>query len=215
MTTNPKHPPQPPTPHAPAACGARRRDGEPCTNPPMKGAARCRMHGGAAPQARAAAGRRLATAEWARSFGEPTADADPTAVVLDEIRWSAGHVAWLRARVQETEPDALVWGTVSEIDRRGGQWPGVDITQAAKASQWLVLYGSERDRLVRMCEVAHRMGISERQIELAERLGQLVADLLRDVLDDLQLTDDQQQTAALAVPRHLRALAGELNGEAS
>ncbi|WP_073927922.1 HGGxSTG domain-containing protein [Streptomyces sp. CB03911] len=207
------HQAEQPGPHAPDSCGARRRDGQPCTNPPMRGADRCRMHGGAAPQVRAAAGRRIATAEWARSFGEPAEDADPTATVLNEIRWCAGHVNWLRARVQDLEPEALVWGTVSEVDRRGGQYPGVDITSAAKASTWVALYGTERDRLVRMCEVAHRMGISERQIELAERLGQVVADLLRDILAELQLTDLQQQTAALAVPRHLRALAGELTGE--
>ncbi|MCG6497639.1 HGGxSTG domain-containing protein [Kitasatospora sp. A2-31] len=213
MSDNPVHPAEQPEPHASARCGARRRDGQLCTNPPMRGAARCRMHGGAAPQVRAAAGRRLAAAEWARSFGEPVADADPTATVLNEIRWCAGHVGWLRSRVQDLEPEALVWGTVSEVDRRGGQYPGVDVTSAAKASTWVALYGAERDRLVRMCEVAHRMGISERQIELAERLGQVVADLLRDILAELQLTDLQQQTAAVAVPRHLRALAGELTGE--
>jgi hypothetical protein len=175
----------------------------------------CATHGGRAPQVRAAAGRRLAAAEWARSFGEPDPDADPTETVLNEIRWCAGHVAWLRSRVQETEPEALVWGVVSETDRRGGQYPGVDITSAAKASSWLVLYGQERDRLTRMCEVAHRMGIAERHVELAERVGQLMVDLLRDVLDDLQLSDEQQQTAAHVVPRHLSAIAGQLTGDAS
>lgn len=173
------------------------------------------MHGGAAPQVRAAAGRRLAAAEWARSFGEPAPDADPTETVLSEIRWAAGHVAWLRAKVQDTEPEALIWGVVSEVERHGGERPGTDVTSAAKASAWLVLYGQERDRLTRMCEVAHRMGIATRQVELAERMGQAVADVLRAVLDDLQLSEEQQLLAADAAPRHLQLLATRITGEAA
>lgn len=187
--TDPSNEPDSPDPSKPR-CTARTSRGA-CRRWPVKGATVCATHGGRAPQVRAAADRRLATAEWARSFGQQITDADPTETVLNEIRWSAGHVAWLRDQVADTTTEDL------------------------QESRWLTLYGVERDRLVRMCEVAHRMGISERQIELAERLGQLMADLLSDVLDELHLTADQQQAAAAAVPRHLRALAGELTGEAS
>lgn len=31
-------------------CGAKTRDGDPCKNPPMRGAKRCRMHGGKSPR---------------------------------------------------------------------------------------------------------------------------------------------------------------------
>lgn len=40
-------------------CGARRRDGLPCQSWPMRGQARCRMHGGSSGQAQRAAARRL------------------------------------------------------------------------------------------------------------------------------------------------------------
>lgn len=50
-------------------CGARRRDGEPCANYPMRGQARCRMHGGSSPQARRAAARRLEAAAKRRAIG--------------------------------------------------------------------------------------------------------------------------------------------------
>lgn len=172
----------------------------------------CRSHGGASPQARAAAGRRLAAAEWGRSFGTPAEGADPAETVLDEIRWAAGHVAWLRERVQETEPEAFVWGVESEVDKESGEFPGVDTTSSAKTNAWVRLYGEERDRLIRMCKIAHDMGIAERHVELAERVGSLMAGLLRGVLAELNLTEEQRELAGSAVPRHLRLIASELAG---
>lgn len=219
--TDPKHPGGKPGPHARVngrneagpnmkaeeqrRCTGTNRQGAPCGNPPMTGAAVCRMHGGAAPQVRAAAARRVAHAEWAQTYGEPI-DTDPTTAVLDQLAHTAGHVAWLLERVRETEPEALVWGVLSETAKQSGQWPGVDITRGARASTWLVLYGQERDRLVRMAEVAHRMGIEDRQVALAERLGAACLELISGVLDDLNLTSDQRAAAAEAVPRRLRAV---------
>jgi hypothetical protein len=189
---------------------SRRQGGGPCQAYPVLGAAVCVTHGGATQRVKRAAVKRLARQEWAKSFGAPVADTDPTQAVLDQLSWTAGHVVWLRERVQATDPEALVWGVTSEADKRAGQYPGVDVTSAAKVSVWLELYGQERDRLLRMCEVAHRMGIEDRRVALAERVGGLMADLLRGVLDDLDLTDDQRRAAALAVPRHLALVAGAL-----
>jgi hypothetical protein len=173
------------------------------------------MHGGSAPQVRRAAGRRLAVAEFAKSFGEPVADADPVNAALEEIRWAAGHVRWLRARVQETDPDALVWGLDQQITRASGEFPGMDTTHAAKASAWVVLYGQERDRLLRMCEIAARMGIEAKFVELAERTGALIGDLVDRLLGDLDLTPDQRQRATLRLPEHLRQLAASMNVSAN
>lgn len=194
-------------------CGARTKHG-PCKAWPVRGATVCVTHGGATRRVKAAAGKRLAVAEWAKSFGAPAEDADPSQTVLDEIRWSAGHVAWLRERVQETEPEALVWSVDTEVEKGAGEFTGTDTTRAAKASMWVQLYGQERDRLTRMCEVAHRMGIAARQVELAERVGSLMADLLRGVLGDLGLSEEQQLVAAVAVPRHLQLIGGALGGAA-
>lgn len=193
-------------------CQARRGDGKQCRNRPMRGQSVCRKHGGASPQARAAAGRRLAAAEWAGSFGLPAESGDPAETVLDEIRWAAGHVTWLRQRVQETEPEALVWGVEVEVDKGSGEFPGIDTTSSAKTNAWVRLYGEERDRLIRMCKIAHEMGIAERHVQLAERVGGLMADLLRGVLGELNLSEEQRELASAAVPRHLRLIAGELAG---
>lgn len=206
--TNPSAAPQPGNP-SPARCKAKSaRTGQQCRLWPIKGALVCGSHGGRAPQVRAAADRRLAAAEWSRSYGQPAADADPSGVVLDEIKWAAGHVAWLRERVREIEPSALIWGKDTETAKRSTEFPGVDVVHAAKANGWLALYNAERDRLTRMCKIAHDMGISERHVELAERLGAQLGDALRGLLGDLNLNPEQQLIAAEAVPRHLRAISG-------
>ena len=43
-------------------CGSRRRDGGPCRQPPIRGAATCRLHGGSAPQVRRRAAERVVEA---------------------------------------------------------------------------------------------------------------------------------------------------------
>jgi hypothetical protein len=53
---------------------------------------------------------------------------------------------------------------------------------------------------------------AQQQTELAERVGNLMADLLHGVLNDLQLTPEQWETASESVPRHLRMVGESLTG---
>lgn len=75
-------------------CGAKTRSGRPCRAAPMAGQVRCRMHGGAAPQARAAAERRLVRAEAdalvTRLLHDP--DAPPVTDPLSELTRVAGRL---------------------------------------------------------------------------------------------------------------------------
>lgn len=67
------------------------------------------MHGGAAPQVRAATQRREATAEFLRAYGDVDGpQEDPAVVVSRLVRQACGRVAWLLERVPETEAEALV-----------------------------------------------------------------------------------------------------------
>ena len=77
--------------------------GQRCQAWAMAGSEVCRVHGGRAPQVKAAAARRLAeqaAQQAVRTLGLPV-DISPTEALLEEVRWTAGHVAWLRSRVQE------------------------------------------------------------------------------------------------------------------
>jgi hypothetical protein len=118
-------------------CGAKNKKGEPCGLGPVPGASRCGRHGGKAPQVQKKAAERLAEQEAretmtkaVRTLGLPM-DIDPGKALLDEIHWTAGHVAWLREKVQELETfDKLTKGTEDRMVRtKDGdeEWvPGTD-----------------------------------------------------------------------------------------
>lgn len=194
-------------------CGAKNKKAEPCGLSPVPGASRCGRHGGKAPQVKAAADRRLATAaaqdqmeRAVRTLGLPI-DIDPGKALLDEIHWTAGHVAWLRDKVQEIEAEQLVWGKTQTDQGVGPQGPVDTTTEKAGPSVWYELYMKEREHLAKVCALALKAGIEERKVKLAESQGLLVADVIRRILGALGLTPEQQQLVPVIVPRELRALA--------
>ncbi len=81
-------------------------------------------------------------------------------------------------------------------------------THEAKPSIWYVLYENERKHLVQVCSAALKAGVEERLVRLAEQQGDLVAMVIRRILDDLDLTAEQQGRVGEVVPRHLRLVAG-------
>lgn len=214
------------TPHVtyagkPACAGHKKTDDGgrvPCKNHPRLGSTVCSYHGANTPQARAAAEARLAEQEATRqvkTLGLPI-DITPTEALLQAVQFTAGHVAWLRSKVEELDDKQLVWGETKV--KEGGDDRGT--TQEAKPSVWYTLYAAERDRLVRESSAALRAGVEERKVRLAESQGDLVVAVIRRILDGLLaallgagLSDDRLNaawTTAVAdiVPRELRAIAG-------
>lgn len=192
-------------------CSGTNRKGEPCKAGAGKGTdhvgtGNCKHHGGCTPT-----GRKHAMEEQARkavvTYGLPR-DISPTDALLEEVRYTAGHVAWLRERVAELEQDDLTWGVTEESDQQATEFPGVNTTRAAKPNVWLDLYMRERKHLVDVTKAAISAGIEERRVKLAEAQGALVASVIRRILGDLDLSPGQMEKVAEVVPRHLRALAG-------
>lgn len=187
------------------------KGGQRCTNWAMQGQKVCGFHGGQAPRAKAAAKRRMAEEKARRLVDTYGVKVRTTATeaLLDEVQWTAGHVAWLRERVQEIESGALdggenplVWGKTRR--KTGGEDWGE--TEEAAPNIFLKLYQQERAHLVRVCSEAIKAGIEERRVRLAEQQGALVAHAIRAILNDLGLTPEQQAKVPDIVPRHLRAL---------
>lgn len=194
-------------------CHAKRRDGSGgiCHRPAgwgtdHVGVGTCKLHLGSTADHTKYAQTEQAR-ELVKTYGLPI-NVSPVEALLDEVRWTAGHVAWLRARVQETEEQKLTVGVAEQvIDSEGGKT--VKIKTAP--SVWVQLYREERKHLVEVCAAALRAGIEERQIRLAERQGALIEGLIRAILADLGLSKRQQALVPTVVPTRIRqVIAGEL-----
>lgn len=69
------------------------------------------------------------------------------------------------------------------------------------------LEAKERDRCANFAAKAVAAGLAKRQVELAERQGALMMELITAVFDELNLTDEQREAAPDALDRHLRLVA--------
>lgn len=195
--------------HSERCTATARGSGEQCKNPAVTGTSVCRIHGGNAPQVKEAGLQRAVRANlFAELRGEmPTLGepiySDPVTILYDLIAISAGHVAWYRAQIERLIPDALVWGEATVSQAGNGEF---SVTQTAEVNKWVELYNGERKMLADLSTRAIAAGLAEREIRLEEEKGRLLANTLRVILADLQLTPDQSQRALEVVPLKLREL---------
>lgn len=193
------------TAHITGGTTQQHRAGERCRNKAIPGGSVCGVHGGSTRHVKRAAEKRVAIQKvrvLVETYGLPVEIA-PDQAILDEVHRTAGHVAWLEQQIRALAPEALIWG-VTRV-KEGGDDRGT--TEEAATHGMLKLYQQERAHLVKVCAEALRAGIEERRVKLAERDGALVAQAIRAILADLQLTAAQQALVSTVVPARLRALA--------
>ncbi len=190
--------------HARWECTSQRSRGRgTCHGSAVADSDSCRMHlGKQASAVIAEASARKAV----ETYGLPR-DISPTDALLEEVRYSAGHVAWLRIRVAELEAQDLVWGITEEADKQATEFAGTDTTRSATANMWLELYHRERKHLLDLVKTAISVGIEERRVRLAEAQGSLMNDVIRRILARLSLTADQSALLPVVVPEELRRAA--------
>lgn len=188
-------------------CAAKAKStGVQCARFAIMGGTTCRVHGSGNKRSKLAAKRNVeeAAAKAAMvTLGLPV-DGSATDLLLGEVRWATGHVQWLRGKVQELDPQMLVWGTTKVVVSEDGR----DTTQAAAASMWYELYDRERKHQATLLALALKSGVDERRVRLAESQGEQVAAAIKAILADLGLTAEQQAAAPEVASRHLRLLAG-------
>lgn len=140
------------------------------------------------------------------TYGLPR-DIAPTDALLEEVRYSAGHVAWLREQVAALEAEALVWGVTEEAEKNATEFAGTDTTRAAAMNTWLDLYHRERRYLLDVTKAVIAAGVEERRVKLAEAQGSLLNDVIRRILARLSLSPEQSAMLPLVVPEELRRAA--------
>lgn len=190
--------------HQRRECVSPCKRGAPCHSDKMvTGSDKCRMHLGK--KARDVIAEEAARAAVV-TYGLPR-DISPTDALLEEVRYTAGHVAWLRERVAELEQHELVWGVTERVEKHATEFGGTDTTEAAKPNVWLELYMRERKHLVEVTKAAISVGIEERRVRLAEAQGALLNEVLRRIFARLTLSREQSALLPVVVPEELRRAA--------
>jgi hypothetical protein len=87
--------------------------------------------------------------------------------ILEEIFWSKGHCDFLREQIRALDPEVVVWG---DSEYKSDQ-DGFSSTEKAGVNTWIKLYQDERKIYMDLVRSAHAMGIEERRIAIAERMG--------------------------------------------
>lgn len=181
-----------------------KRSGNRCRRAAIQGGTVCHMHGGAAPQVRKAADRRLAyeqVVEECGRLGLPI-EVDPLEALLGQVWEAAGNVAFLRARVAELNQ---AHGPLDLLGDAGGI-VGQDHLGDGARHILVVMYDAERERLARFSKLCVEAGVAERLVKIREAEATLLADAIRGILDDLGVSEHPDAPAV--VRRHLTAIAG-------
>lgn len=179
-------------------CKAHKSNGEDCPNWAMRGQLVCHSHGGRAPQNRRAAEQRAANQRAHETIAQ-IADAPPLENIIDvydELLAVAGTAKAWREILQTR---------VAELNKLGTESSEFIGTQLAAD---VILFERALDRSAKIGEALVRLDLEGRRQALDERIaGQLVA-VVRLILGDLHLTDEQAMVAELVVPKRMKELAG-------
>lgn len=174
-------------------CTATARSGAPCRQPAVAGATVCRFHGGAAPQVRRAAERRLAERAAVASLAD--VEVLPIGNPLEEL-----------ARVAE-ETRAFQRQVAARVVEMT-EWTGYGLQGGESLRPMVALLERAYDRVARLLADWTRLGFDERMVTLQERQAELVEAFVLKVVADLDLTESQSAAVPDAVVRHLPVLTG-------
>jgi hypothetical protein len=150
----------------------------------------CRMHGGGTKKAKEKQARFLAAQKaqaTAVLYGFPE-EVDPLDALLGELHRTAGHVSWLSDEVRRLNSPLAAgpFGVVS-------------------TDPMVKLYQAERAHLSRVAADCLKAGVEERRVQLVERQGQLVADVIRRIVTSLGLDPGSEEVRTI-VRRELMAV---------
>lgn len=206
--------------HGPNYCNAIKRDGKPCSLTAGQGTdhvgiGRCKFHGGSTPTHMHHAAKTQARMH-AVTMGAPI-NIEPHDALLWCVRIAAGEVSYCNVMVAMLHPDDATGNTVS-IKRRPlshgkeGDSSHETVEETTIADPALHIWINTRreaiDRLAKFSKMAVDAGVAERQVQLAERYGEAIGNVVGRILDGLNLSATQMRKAPELVRMHLTSIEG-------
>lgn len=180
-------------------CNGINNNGAPCGQWALRGSTKCRRHL-PSPQARKKAMVRAELASW----GLGDAVVDPGEVLLRLVSQSANRAEFYAGLLQEQYEAADAGEEQTTLPGRIKMLVGAQFALSSKGERVAVgeairalvtLENEERDRCSNFAAKAVAAGLLERQVRLAERQGELIAEVLRAVLGDARLGLSEEQVA--------------------
>lgn len=201
-------------------CKGHNRAGQPCGKWALAGQLVCRNHGGASPQAKAAATRRLAVQAMnyeVEQWGLGDTSTDPGTALLQlltQARIRAQMYAGTIAELVEQHglQEALVGDSlmVNPTFTGGGRNASSGQPKFVKIGEYLrgltVLENQERDRAAKYAKLAIDADLVTAQAKLAAQHGALIESVMLAAFDQMQLTPEQRRIAPGAVRAALEAV---------
>jgi hypothetical protein len=208
-------------------CGAKKRQGiGHCTQvagwgTDHPGVGKCKLHGGATESGRKAATREGAEQEAQRMVRLAGVDQDPIEHLLESLHLAAALVQVWGTMVaaidvkaeEEAEADGFLRGELGyeEVESDKGftdmvvrpkdRLMAVDSRGESQVHPYMAEYQRALERRAKFAKLCIDAGVAERQIQLVERQGQLVAQAIKAILDELGVGDRPEVPSV--VRRHL------------
>lgn len=199
-------------------CTAKAKStGKPCTRWAIEGGKTCPVHGSSNRRSKLAAKRvtekAKAEKKYARELERQATKArevEPSTALVELVHSAAGEVEYWRAevdRVQADHPERLTMG-VTRVEKGTRDRSDVDMKIIETTPHIAyVMWTEARERLAKYAAAALKAGVEERRVRLAEDQGALMAQVIRGILGDLNLTREQQERSGEIAARHLRLVA--------
>jgi hypothetical protein len=196
-------------------CGATTKAGGECRREAGWGTnhlhvGRCKLHGGASPQAELTGVVHLARRE-AVVMGAPIENLRPEDALLECIRITGGEVQYASERIAELGAEDAVGPVVTTRplkEEKGAENPDLRVHEEGPPALhiWIEVRHQAMDRLVNYTKVAIAAGLEERRVKLAEAQGALIAQAVQGILKDLGVADNPETPGVIR--RHLTLMAG-------
>lgn len=141
-------------------------------------------------------------------MGLPPESLDPMDAILACVRITAGEVTYCTNMVHELTPKQATVRHKKTVERNSDMesFTEVEKSSEVKLNIWIEARHSAMDRLVKFSKAAIDCGISERQVQVAEGLGQQLGTVLQAVLNELNLSAEQKLMAPDVVRKNLMLL---------
>lgn len=163
----------------------------------------CSSHGGATEKAALSAGRAMAI-----TMGAPL-KITPFEGLMHCVYVAAGEVMFCEAKVHElnVEDDELIVAPESSVEKQEPEgYSSEERVHQKELHIWIRIRQECLDRLARFCKMVLDARVDERFASVAEGTAGVLANVVGNILDELDLTPEQLERVPAALRRHMLVL---------